>query len=87
MENERLITIREAAQLCRVHRRTIYQWFDEGCLGVRLDSVRLGPKRLTSQEAVARFKEEVEAIRGDGDARCALSPYYRQRNEAMFAGV
>lgn len=55
--NERLITITEASQ--RVPGRpgvsTVWRWISAGCRGVVLESVLIGGKRYTSQEAIERF--------------------------------
>jgi len=69
--DEKLITLSEAAELFqrRPTSAAIYRWANKGVRGVKLDSTIEGGRRLTSREAVARF-------------RAALNQSPQQRAEA-----
>ena len=56
IENEELLTITQAATRCpgRPHAATIWRWVLNGLHGVKLDSIKVGGKRLTSAEAISR---------------------------------
>jgi len=50
-----------------------------GCHGVRLETVRVGGKRLASVEAVRRFNEAVTRA-ADGESPQARTPRQRERD-------
>ncbi len=45
----------------RLRHATVSRWCRKGCLGVRLEHVRIGGRVCTSREAVARFIERMTA--------------------------
>jgi excisionase family DNA binding protein len=56
VNREELLTFDEAASVMKVTWKTIYMWSKRA--GKRLESVKLGGKRLTSREALQRFAEQ-----------------------------
>jgi Protein of unknown function (DUF1580) len=54
---ERLLSFTQAAKALpgRVHLSTIHRWRLGGVRGIKLESVLIGGKRLTSAEALQRF--------------------------------
>lgn len=65
LHNEEVLTFSEAARIVprvngnRVNRGTVSRWAKLGIRGVRLDSLRLGGRYVTSREALDRFLREV----------------------------
>lgn len=64
LSHERVLTLREAAGVLpktprgkKVHVSTLYRWCSRGVRGVRLESLRLGGRVVTSVEALQRFAE------------------------------
>lgn len=66
IQNERVITLKEAAARlasslgAEPHLSSVFRWTRHGVQGpggerVRLESVKIGGKRCTSEEAIARF--------------------------------
>lgn len=66
IQSESLLSLPKAAQLYDVHLSTVHRWRLRGNLGVKLETVRIGGKRLTSHEALNRFHERVTAA-ADGE--------------------
>lgn len=56
IDNEHLITLREAATIARVSPQTITRWIDTGLL----DGIRLCKARRTSREAIKRAMQDDE---------------------------
>ena len=56
IDNEHLITLREAATIARVSPKTIVRWIDKGLL----EGIRIGSSRRTSREALKRAVREDE---------------------------
>lgn len=57
------ITIPELAKLSRRHRSTIFRWIHSGCGGVRLESLAIGGRLVSSMEAYERFITALNAER------------------------
>jgi intein-encoded DNA endonuclease-like protein len=58
--NEKLFTLVEAVERAtgvKVHLSTALRWCQHGTNGIKLESLVLGGRRLTSVEAVCRFIE------------------------------
>lgn len=57
LENEKLVTMTEAAKLLprRPHTSTLWRWWRVGVRGCRLETVVCGGVRYTTREAMARF--------------------------------
>jgi hypothetical protein len=56
---ERLVPLSEARQLIpnRPDKATVYRWYARGVAGVKLETLMVGGRRYTSQEAIRRFFE------------------------------
>lgn len=67
IERENLLGLVDAVEHAtgrRVHLATALRWASRGSAGVRLESVFVGGRRLTSAEAVTRFVAQCTAARG-----------------------
>lgn len=65
----------------RIHISTVYRWAQRGLRGgIRLETVKVGGGRYTSQEAVHRFVEAV--TRHDGGAAAEDEPEVKRRMES-----
>lgn len=91
-ETESLITMTQAAKLLpgRPNVATLWRWRTSGIRGVRLETLRIGGRRMTSKEALSRFHERVTAA-ADGEAprprtlrqrRAAIARAERELDEA-----
>lgn len=59
---EQLQTLAQAAREMpggAVHVSTVYRWHQEGCRGVKLETILRGGLRYTSKEALQRFVDAV----------------------------
>jgi hypothetical protein len=83
-ETERLVTITEAAKLLpsRPNVATLWRWRTAGVRGVRLETIMLGGRRMTSREALQRFHEGVTAA-ADGEPLPSRSNRQRERDERI----
>ncbi len=45
----------------RIHISAVYRWIQRGVRGVRLESVRIGGTTYTSEEAMQRYAEQLNA--------------------------
>lgn len=52
---EDLVSLGEVARELGIHCSGPYRWLHRGVRGVRLESIRIGGKLLTSRQAVSRF--------------------------------
>lgn len=59
IQNETLRSLREASERLpgRPHVGTVVRWHREGVSGVRLETVVVGARRFTSDQALERFVE------------------------------
>jgi hypothetical protein len=68
LAQESTLTFAEAARdpvLGRpVHIATIYRWANKGVRGIRLETVMVGGRRLTTQEAMTRFFDRLTQTAG-----------------------
>jgi len=81
VSKEKLLTIPAAARSLPhgpAHVATVWRWIQTGCRGVRLESVLVGGKRFTSEEALQRFFERGNAA-ADGKPIPARSAKQRER--------
>lgn len=53
MTDARYYTVKEAADLLRVHPRTVYKWFDSG----KLERIKAGGRVLVSTASIDAFIE------------------------------
>lgn len=66
--NETYLTLREIADVLprvggkKIHLSTLHRWTIHGARGVKLETVRLGSRVLTSREAVGRFVAALSAL-------------------------
>lgn len=72
LAHEEPLTLAEAARRLprlrgdrKVHVSTLYRWVSRGLRGVRLEAVRLGRTLVTSQEALQRFAERLNAAHSE----------------------
>jgi Protein of unknown function (DUF1580) len=96
IEIEQLLTFNEAAKRVPggasgkgVHLHTVFRWTTRGCGGRVLDSVRIGGRRYTSVEALARFAADDGDSEGPPvvDDRRASDPGPRTRVVLQEAGI
>jgi hypothetical protein len=65
----------------RPHPATIYRWVSRGIRGTKLETIRIGGRRLTSVEAIDRFIE-CTSRRKEANPKPELSPVnHRKRVE------
>lgn len=62
LDNETICTLSEAAAGLDLHVSTLHRWRLRGIKGIRLETCRIGGRRVTSREAVQRFNEQVTAV-------------------------
>ena len=77
---EKLYPLSEAVELatgCRPHPATTHRWRQRGISGVRLETVRVGGRRLCSVESVHRFVAATTAAT-DGASAPARTSHQRQ---------
>ena len=81
---EKLITLEHAAKSFpgnrgrHTHISTVYRWANSGIRGVRLETMVVGGRRYTSEEAIARFIDILSASATDA-CPTLRSPASRQR--------
>ena len=78
---ESLITVTLAAKQIpgRPHVATVWRWILHGLNGIRLESVKVGGRRFTSEEAIQRFIAQMTAA-ANGESMPLRSPSHRQRS-------
>jgi hypothetical protein len=85
-EHEKLFPLAKAGQHVPggpVHVSTLHRWRLRGCRGVRLETVTVGGRRLTSREAILRFiQATTQAADGSG---CPLPSESKARQKAIVA--
>jgi hypothetical protein len=81
-EREELLTLTAATKLLpgRPNVATLWRWRTAGCRGVKLETVLIGGRRMTSREALARFFAATTAA-ADGEPIRSETP--RQRDSAI----
>ena len=69
---EKLVPLSKAARLINpsrpTHVATVWRWATGGVAGARLESIRIGGVRHTSEEAIARFIAALNGERGEAPA-------------------
>ena len=82
--NEQMIPISKVPAWCekhlgnRVHPSTVHRWQLRGSRGCKLESVRIGGRRYSSQEALLRFFDNTTAA-ADGTGSPQRSTHARKR--------
>ena len=67
LQSENVLTFSDLAKALpmvsgkRIHQSTIWRWALKGCRGVRLETMKLGARYLSSLEAVERYGKAVAA--------------------------
>lgn len=62
---DKLLSLKEAAKLVPtiegkvIHHTSIWRWMHHGSLGVRLETVRVGRRIATTEQAIANYIHEV----------------------------
>jgi len=83
LQNETPLTLEEARKRCptRPDISTIWRWAVKGCRDVKLETYVFAGRRLTTVEALDRFRERTEqAATGRSPARASV-PSARQRQK------
>ena len=77
---EKIVSFGKAARTppCNVHISTLHRWRLKGINGIKLESVLIGGRRMTSLEAVERFVHGVTAA-ANGERPPARTPRQRER--------
>jgi hypothetical protein len=64
--DEQFVTLENACKLIpglrpgkNVNRSTIYRWSDTGVRGIKLETIQVGGRRMTTHEAIKRFIMEM----------------------------
>lgn len=71
-ERETPLSFASLARRLRLHRQTIWRWTTHGTkLGVTLETMQLGDRRVTSEEAYKRFCRRQQEV---ADAKAAIAP-------------
>lgn len=81
IQSERMVPFTEAPSHIpgRPHLATVHRWRLRGARGVRLESVLVGGKRFTSQEAIQRFIDATTRAADGGPSLRPESDSARQR--------
>ena len=77
---ETLLSVGQAARAVpyRPNVCTVWRWLERGVRGVRLESVLMGGRRFTSQEALERFFTATTAA-ANGTQATVRTPHARQK--------
>jgi hypothetical protein len=73
-----------------IHRATLERWMTRGVSGVRLESLKLGGIRMTSEEALVRFLERVSDPHATPDSATpsmAATAHARAERELAAEGL
>lgn len=82
--NEQMIPISKVPAWCEKHlgrpvnRSTVHRWRLRGARGVKLETVRVGGRRFSSQEALLRFFDDTTAA-ADGASSPQRNAHKRKR--------
>jgi hypothetical protein len=81
LTGETLLTLAEAARSLpgRPHLSTLQRWRLRGVRGVKLETILVGGRRVTSQEAIERFAAATTAA-ADGSSLATRTSRQRQRD-------
>jgi len=82
ISNEALLPLRDAAASLpgRPHISTLHRWRLRGVRGIKLETVLVGGRRFTSQEALERFAANTTAA-SNGETNSPRTP--KQRRQAI----
>ena len=62
----------------RPHVSTVWRWINSGVRGARLETITVGARRYTTQEAISRFIQATTAAT-NGEPQARRTPRQRQR--------
>ena len=86
VNNEVILTLQEAARLFPGRRlgkrssvRSVWRWVSKGHRGIKLESLKVAGRRMTSREAIARFCDQCTAMEFAGESGAAEAN--RQRSD------
>lgn len=89
--NETRLSFAAAARIAETHISTVHRWRLRGIQGIRLESIRVGGRRVTSLQALERFfARTTAAIDGEGPRRATSSrqsAIERAERELAEAGI
>lgn len=88
VSTEDVISLAEAATLLprrragkKAHVSCIYRWTQQGCRGVRLESIQVGGTRCTSRQALTRFFDKLTVATGLPPASDQKPASFQRRTE------
>ena len=89
---EQVVTLTDASKLLPQRRRgkrpalpTLYRWTNEGCNGVRLESIMVGATRCTSVEAIQRFCDALTDAEGEHPGTSPQAPSHSRQRQIEAA--
>lgn len=78
---ETRISLTQAAQQLGVNTSTCWRWAQKGVRNIRLETLSIGAKRYTTEEALERFVEETtRAASGESPQRCPRTSRSQQHD-------
>jgi len=79
IHSDSLLTISQAAKSLpmRPNVSTVWRWVLQGCGGIKLESILIGGRRLTSSEAIQRFAD-ARTAQASGEPIPSRTPRQRQ---------
>ncbi|QEG35256.1 DUF1580 domain-containing protein [Bythopirellula goksoeyrii] len=78
---EKQLTLPQAAKQLGVNPSTVWRWTLSGVRGCKLQTISIGVKRYTSQEAIGRFVERTTAAAPGASSNLqSRSPAKRERD-------
>lgn len=91
LATEKTLTFSEAAAILpmfngkRPHTSTVWRWARKGCRGVRLESLRLGGRFVTSVQALERFGQALAEADNlpQASVRKPATPTAKQRERSI----
>jgi hypothetical protein len=96
--DEQFVTLENACKFIpglrpgkNVNRSTIYRWSDSGVRGVRLETIQVGGRRMTTHEAIKRFimemskPERIQEVKQQIVSRLHSPKSERKRKRALAA--
>ena len=97
LSHEQVLTLRDATRFLpryrkgrRVHVATLYRWASAGIRGIRLETLKLGGRIVTSEEALQRFADRcssADPIRKAHSSRKRRREIERAKEELDRAGI
>lgn len=89
--NEKMLLLSKVPQWCEKHlgqkmnRSTVFRWKTRGSRGRRLETILVGVRRYTSEEALARFfNASTKAQDGEGSTHSRITAKAHDDSEAYL---